>query len=121
MKAFMSICPQLVQKLGVVKAELKSLKKDEAKMVEVAKETFTEVKVSKSRVKDEYGKIKKTLTYKPKGIEYYAVLSEFQQADVSWKDEFEKLYTKLNGKSAYKRFVKKLPTKPCTQLDIYEK
>ena len=114
------LCPELVEKLGEVKADIKRLERDEKELVELAKETWDEVKSTRRKVVDEDGNVKTTYTYRPKGCEYEAVLSVFKKREAKWKELFQELYTEVHGAKAYKKFVAKLPRVETTQLNIYD-
>lgn len=117
-KEFKKLCPELVDELGELKEQRKELQADEKELVDLAKEFFAEkdspAKMTVTTLPNGDKKIQKTF----KGKDYEAVYSEFPKMDVSWKDEYETLWKKVNGKKGWDKHVRKLPHKQSSQLDV---
>lgn len=111
------LTPELAEQFGQLVAKRKQLEEEEVALKPKIKKLIcksAEVEVSSKKGKQ--GKVK-TYTYAPKQSPYAIVYSEFQGVDVSWKQEFARLYKKLYGPRKFKRFVDNLETKDCDKLE----
>jgi hypothetical protein len=111
---------RLALQFGQLKARKKELEKEEKKIVPLIKpfmtDTDEDVQHAKS-VSATTGETVHTYTYAPEGSPFLIEYTTYQATDVSWKDEFEKLYIQTFGEKAFLKFLAKLPLKDCDKLE----
>lgn len=111
------LTPEIATEFGQTKAQRKELAKIEENLADQIKEVIEDTNgVVTSTTKGTNGDIT-TYSFAPPESPYEIQMSVYDQIDVSWKDEFEKLYVKLYGMKKYNEFVNSLALKEARKLD----
>lgn len=114
------LSPELAQQFGKLKAKLTELKSEADEVIPRIKKLIQEAdtdEVSITKSEGTNGKVK-TYIYGPKSSPYRICLTEFQQTDVKWKEEFKALYEKENGKGSFEKYCTKLDLKDADKLEV---
>ncbi len=109
---------QICTEFGMVKAQRKELEKLESTFSSKIKKLIVmETDSMDHRVTPGTNGNIETFIYSPQDSPFQLVYSKFPRQQVSWADEFQKLYTKLYGDAAYQKFLNELPLGQGEQLN----